>query len=450
MIEYKNKRFLVIDDQPMARESLRAIAQTVGAFAVEFASNYQDAIFRIRNNTPDIVLCDYMLGDGRSGQQLLEELRRFNLLPDETIFMMVTGEQSYEQVVAAVELAPDDYIIKPFSPEKLLLRLDRVAAKKHFFAAFYREKRKQEYEKALQILTTWRETAGGRAFRFESLRQEAEVHLAAGNAGKAEAVYRHILEDYEFPWARSGVAKSLHRQNRLTEARAEIEKVVARSPNYFDACDVKANICMAQGEHEEAQQVLDAIAKRTPRNYLRKRLLAQAAELNGDTETARSVMADVVANDTMPGAVSTDDQLAMARVHVGAGEPIPAEKILLLMRESEVMNMALAQQASFSALLAVVCPEKGCKKFAGLRPALLSTELPSVNAVDVLRAALQEKDTELSDRHARSLMSGEDAKKVFGAIRKLYALHGREPDFREIQRQVALQRIHHDEEPAGG
>lgn len=115
----------------MARESLRAIAQTVGAFAVDFAPGYQDAIFKIRNNTPDIILCDYMLGDGRSGQQLLEELRRFDLLPDETIFMMVTGEQSYEQVVAAVELVPDDYIIKPFSPDKLLLRLDRVAAKKN-------------------------------------------------------------------------------------------------------------------------------------------------------------------------------------------------------------------------------------------------------------------------------------------------------------------------------
>ena len=50
---------------------------------------------------------------------------------------------------------------------------------------------------------------------------------------------------------------------------------------------------------------------------------------------------------------------------------------------------------------------------------------------------------------ARALMSGEDAKKVFGTVRKLYALQGRENDFREIQRQVAMQRIHHEEPPAG-
>lgn len=444
-IDYRNKRFLVIDDQPMARESLRAIAQTAGAFSVDFAPGYQDAIFKIRNNVPDIILCDYVLGEGRSGQQLLEELRRFNMLPDETIFMMVTGEQSYEQVVAAVELVPDDYIIKPFSPDKLMLRLEKVAAKKAFFAEFYREKRKQEYDKALAILTAKKESEAGRAYRFEALRQEAEVHLAAGNSEKAEAAYRGILEKYEFPWARAGVAKSLHQQNRLTEARAEIEKVVASTTHYFDAADVKATICMAQGEHEEAQKTLDAVAKKTPRNYLRKRLLAEAAELNGDTETARAAMADVVANDTMPGAVSTEDQLTLARTHVGAGDLIAAEKVLVLMRESEVMNLELSQQASFSALLAVASPEKGRKKFAGLRPALVASPLPTVSRVDVLRAALAVDDRELADGQARELMSGEDAKKVFGTVRKLYALQGRENDFREIQRQVALQRIHHEE-----
>jgi len=215
MADYSKKRFLVIDDQPQARDALRTIAQQVGAFAVEFATNYQDAIFRIRNNTPDIILCDYMLGEGRSGQQMLEELRRFSLLPDETIFMMVTGEQSYEQVVSAVELIPDDYIIKPFSPDKLLLRLDRIVAKKLFFAGYYKEKRKQEYANALAILEASRDSEAGRPYRFEILRQRAEVFLASGDVQAAEAAYRNILDNYEFPWARAGVARSLHKQNRL-------------------------------------------------------------------------------------------------------------------------------------------------------------------------------------------------------------------------------------------
>jgi len=42
-------------------------------------------------------------------------------------------------------------------------------------------------------------------------------------------------------------------------------------------------------------------------------------------------------------------------------------------------------------------------------------------------------------------MAGPEAKKTFSSIRKQYALHGREKDIREIQKQVALKRIRHEE-----
>lgn len=451
MTDYSQKRFLVIDDQPQARDALRTVAQTLGAFAVEFAANYQDAIYRIRNNAPDIILCDYMLGEGRSGQQLLEELRRFKLLQDETIFVMVTGEQSYEQVVSAVELVPDDYIIKPFSPDKLLLRLDRIVAKKSFFADYYREKRKEEYALAIALLEKKRGSEAGRPYRFEILRQQAEVLLASGDSTSAETAYRGILESHDFPWARAGVARALHKQNRLTEARREIDRAITGTPHFFDAADLKATICMAQGEHAEAQKILDEVAKKTPRNFLRKRLLAEAATLNGDSDAARIAMADVIAGDTMPGAVSAEDRLALTRSHVNAGDKISGERVLIGMRETEVQNLNLAEQASFAALLAICSPEKGKPRFAGLRPALLATELGAIARLDVMRAALSIADNELADLHTERLMAGPEARKTFGSIRNQYALHGREKDFREIQKQVALKRIRHEETaPAAG
>ena len=443
MADYRQKRFLVIDDLPLARDALRSIAQNLGAFAVEFAASYQDAIYRIRNNPPDIILCDYMLGEGRSGQQLLEELRRFSLLPDETIFMMVTGEQSYEQVVSAVELVPDDYIIKPFSPEKLLLRLDRIVARKAFFADYYRAKRKADYARALAVLEQLRNSEAGRPYRFEILRQRAEVMLTAGNAEAAETAYRAILDSYEFPWARAGVARALHRQERQNEAREEIDRVVANSPEFFDAADLKAQICIAQGEPEVAQQVLDAVAKKTPRNYLRKRLLAEAASLNGDTATATAALADVLANDSMPGAIAPSDRLALARSQIDSRDLISAEKTLFTLKEAEVQNLDLDEQASYAALLALASPGKGKPRFAGLRPALISAELTATARLDILRAALTLADQSLADHHAEQLMASQEAKKAFGKARQLYALHGREVDFRNIQKQVALKRIHH-------
>mgnify|MGYP000350152371 CR=1 FL=1 len=444
MGDYSKKRFLVIDDQPMAREALRSIALTVGAFSVEFASSYQDAIYRIRNNVPDIILSDYMLGDGRSGQQLLEELRRFNMLPDETIFMMVTGEQAYEQVVSAVELVPDDYIIKPFSPDKLVLRLDRITAKKNFFAGFYREKRRKDFAAAISFLKAKHDSEAGRPYRFEILRQQAETQLAIGDPKSAETTYRTILEKYELPWARAGMARSLHKQSRLVEARNEIERVVASTPHFFDAADLKATICMAQGEHAEAQRVLDDVAKRTPRNYLRKRLLAEAATLNGDSETARAALTDVIANDTMPGAIAPEDRLALARSYINSGDKISAEKVLVTLRDGEVSGLTLPEQASFAALLALASPERGVARFSGLRPAMLASKLNPTAQMDIVRAALSVNDHQLADLHTDYLMSSLDAKKVFNNIRAQYALHGREQDFRTIQKNVALRRIHQE------
>jgi hypothetical protein len=67
-------------------------------------------------------------------------------------------------------------------------------------------------------------------------------------------------------------------------------------------------------------------------------------------------MADVVANDTMPGAVTPEDRLALARSQVDANDLISAEKSLVGLKESEMQNLDLDAQASYAALLAISSP----------------------------------------------------------------------------------------------
>jgi hypothetical protein len=59
-------------------------------------------------------------------------------------------------------------------------------------------------------------------------------------------------------------------------------------------------------------------------------------------------MADVVANDTMPGAVTPEDRLALARSRVDANDLISAEKSLVGLKESEMQNLDLDAQASYA------------------------------------------------------------------------------------------------------
>jgi hypothetical protein len=131
-------------------------------------------------------------------------------------------------------------------------------------------------------------------------------------------------------------------------------------------------------------------------------------------------MADVVANDTMPGAVTPEDRLALARSQVDANDLISAEKSLVGLKESEMQNLDLDAQASYAALLAISSPGRGKPRFAGLRPAMMSAQLATNSRLDILRSALTLGDHELADHQAKALLEGEEAKRSFGAMRKQY------------------------------
>lgn len=439
VVDYSALRFLVVDDQQVSRQTLRLCAQTMGAFTVGFAETYADAIYRIRNAAPDIILCDYMLGGGRSGQQLLEELRRFDLIGDACVFVMVTAEQSYEQVVAAVELVPDDYILKPFSPDLLQVRLDRALAKKLFLAPFFREKRAKNFDGALGVLRQLEKSPAGTEYVIDLLRAEAELVLAQGRSAEAEAIYRRILDIYSFPWAHAGIARALLKQQRVEEARDVVDTLVTESPMFLAAYDLKAEICASQGDYEAAQAALESATAKSPRNFVRKRAYAAAAQASGDAKTARAIMQDVLANDTMTGAVKIADHLAIVRAALDDDDPMAAEKSIRAAASFEVMDWE--DRIAFTALRAVVLPDEGRAPFLAMRDSWLSADMPLGGFVDVIRAALHGGDTALADDVARRLMKQEGVRAVFQPSFMIYKKHSREQVFREIQRQAALTRI---------
>jgi DNA-binding response OmpR family regulator len=74
--------------------------------------------------TYDVVICDYNLGDGRDGQQVLEEARHFGYLGYASVFFMVIAESSLPMVLGVLEQQPDEYMIKPINQEVLYHRLE--------------------------------------------------------------------------------------------------------------------------------------------------------------------------------------------------------------------------------------------------------------------------------------------------------------------------------------
>ena len=99
-IDYSALRALVVEDYPGMRNALRLTLSNFGITKVQLVSSASEAIYHVKQKSYDFILCDFNLGDGRDGQQLLEELRHSNLITIETVFIMVTAESYYEKVVA--------------------------------------------------------------------------------------------------------------------------------------------------------------------------------------------------------------------------------------------------------------------------------------------------------------------------------------------------------------
>jgi len=143
------KRVLIIDRHTQARDALRLMLGALGVTAVHGAGNSAEVLRQVKANRFDLVLSDFVLDDGRDGQQLLEELRHAHLIQLSTVYLIITSERSKTNVVALAELAPDDYLIKPFTAEQLQARLIKAIYKKYVLRKIYEHLERGALEEAI-------------------------------------------------------------------------------------------------------------------------------------------------------------------------------------------------------------------------------------------------------------------------------------------------------------
>ena len=285
-VNYANLRALVVDDYPGMRSALKLTLSNFGLTKIQMAGTAAEAISRIQNNIYDFILCDFNLGDGRDGQQLLEELRHRGLINLDTVFIMVTAESIYEKVVATAELAPDDYMIKPFSAEVLRNRLENILLRKLAFKEIYRHFAEHELEAAMlgcDLLISSKPK-----YVIDALRFKGELLNALGRFEEAEALYKQVIKMRAIPWARLGLSKSLHMQKKDEEAEEELRDVLVQAPEMVAAYDLLSDVCLARKDNAGAQAVLQQAVAISAKTVRRQQKLGEIAHSNGDLDTART------------------------------------------------------------------------------------------------------------------------------------------------------------------
>jgi two-component system phosphate regulon response regulator PhoB len=116
-------RVLVVDDESAIRDMIR-FALERAEMTVDSAADAQEALLRISENRPDIILMDWMM-PGVSGLELTRRLRKDAFTEDIPIIML-TAKVTEDDKVAGLEAGTDDYVVKPFSPRELMARIRAV------------------------------------------------------------------------------------------------------------------------------------------------------------------------------------------------------------------------------------------------------------------------------------------------------------------------------------
>ena len=118
-----NAKILIVEDERDIADLLRYNLQEAG-FKTDCVRNGADALQRAIEETPDLILLDLMLPevDGMIVCRLLKNDPRTKNIP----IVMVTAKTEEKDRVAGLELGADDYIIKPFSPREVVLRVSAV------------------------------------------------------------------------------------------------------------------------------------------------------------------------------------------------------------------------------------------------------------------------------------------------------------------------------------
>src|SRR5512136_1402292 len=120
MPEEPKKLVLVVDDEPRMIQFIRMNLELEG-YRVTQAANGLEALQKIRDELPDLVILDVMMPE-MDGFETLRMLREISSAP----VIMLTVKADEDDKVKGLGLGADDYVTKPFSPRELASRVQAV------------------------------------------------------------------------------------------------------------------------------------------------------------------------------------------------------------------------------------------------------------------------------------------------------------------------------------
>jgi len=360
--DWKNKSILIVDDFRDFRFIIRNMLQSFGAVNIDQAANGESALAKIAEKKYDIILCDYNLGDGKDGQQVLEEGKFRGFINLTSIFIMITAENTTSMVLGAVEYLPDDYLVKPLTHDIVRTRIDKVLQKKLKFAAVLNALDRKAYQEAMDLCEQG--IMANPTNPYDFMKIQAETLVAMGRYDEARALYEDVLKQRTLAWALMGMGKIHFFTEEYAKAKDVFQSVIEKNKMLMEAYDWLAKAFVKLNMTQDAQQTLLAATKLSPKVVVRQRALGEVAYKNSDFDVATRSFKSAITVGKNSCFKSPSEYVGLAKVLVDTKSSDEALKIVGDAKKEFKDNPdALAQSSAVesSAYLALGDKEKASR-----------------------------------------------------------------------------------------
>jgi len=273
--DYRNKRVLIVDDQRAFQIMLKTMLLNFGAKDVTHVGSAEDALKLCRNDSYDLLLVDYNLGSGLNGRQLFEALKVNNLLPIHTVFFLVTGDNSKAIVLSAIQMSPDDYLMKPFSQNELNLRIQKAFNKKEALLPIYQAIKDNDFTQTMDecdnaIIYSARYRNFCRLFKAELLIEKEKY-------ADARIILEDFIEDHPHTQAQLLLGRVYYLEKNYQQAIPLLSDIVKYTPMLLEGYDWLAHCFRDGGDSEKALDIVQRAIKHSHLSLDRQGLLAELA-----------------------------------------------------------------------------------------------------------------------------------------------------------------------------
>lgn len=278
------KRAIVIDDMGAAVAIGRNMLMSLGAKQVDTANDYQSAFILLARKKYDLVLCDFNLGTGLNGQQLLRDLRHIDRLSYTTLFVVVSAERTKDIVLGTIECEPDGYIAKPFTQGDFIQRITRLIEQQSAFEAFNKALDNKQYAEAFAEADKIR--AQQPKYSNLALRKKAGTLYELKRYEGALEQFDKALEKHSLTWAQIGRARCIAELGNTAQAIEEFEAIIQNNGLAVPAIDSLATCQLREGRKKDAQASVAKAISLSPMSIERQRWLGELSMDIGELETA--------------------------------------------------------------------------------------------------------------------------------------------------------------------